>query len=313
MSWEKVILLFAAAITVACARDNTSKIVSQPTLTQVQASESVGQEASLAPDTPEGFLRPCTTVMASGGVVELACGEHQVVEFRKGSSTGEAERDLDDVMEVLQARFGDLREERDEGRIDRFPVSISHFRTARAGGPRGLAIAVNNSQGRYWVFACYQKNGESNESFCQEAIAAGARAGGLAYVGAKPLQSFLSEILSVPKGCQSTENRVLCKDAQLRWSPLTGTPALQLRAEAVANMGAMAKVEKIVLSQEERECTLLKAKATCLLVSLKNPAKQEELNFVMATGGGQERLIVCSYSQLSSGQLPAPCDQVISL
>lgn len=273
-------------------------------------------EASLVlgANTPNGFLRPCQTLIAAGGVVELRCGEHRIVEFRKGASAGDNEQDLDDVMEVLQARFGELRETRQNGRIDSFLVRISNFRTDKVDGPDGIAVAISNAQGRYWVFACYKKQGDANGQFCQEAIATAARAGGLAYVEAKKLAGFGDGILKVPEGCVSSEgSRITCKTGQLSWSSAGGKSAQVLQDEAVAQIVSMAAKEKVVVTQSAKKCLLLGEEAECLHLLVVNAEKQEELHFVLAQSEGEERLVVCSFASYASGLLPAPCFQALTL
>ena len=306
-------VIMATACGAAKSRTQTSDTSSE--LEFVADTEQEQEVKALGSDAPEGFLRPCQTVLASGGVVELACGEHQIVEFRKGASAGEAEQDLNDVIEVLQARFGDLKETRRDGRIDDFPVRISTFRTIANAGARGTAVAVSNSQGRYWVFACYRKVGSVNVTFCDEAISSAARAGGLAYVGAKPIKGFADGVLKVPKGCVSSENsRVTCKDAQLSWSPSGGKNASVLKGEAVARIESMALHEKVTLRKETRRCQLLSEDVECFYMQISSPDKGEELHFMLVHGAKQERLVVCSFAAFDdAGELPEPCSSVISL
>ena len=306
-------VIAATACSVPKSRTQTSTATSQPEF--VTNDPNTQEVKALGADAPKGFLRPCQTVLASGGVVELACGEHQIVEFRKGASTGEADQDLNDVMEVLQARFGELKETRKDGRIDDFPVRISTFRTIASTGARGTAVAVSNSQGRYWVFACYRKVGSVNSEFCDEAISTAARAGGLAYVGAKAVKGFADGVLVVPKGCVSSENsRVTCKNAQLSWSPSGGKNASVLQGEAVARIESMALHEKVVLTKETRRCQLLAEDIECFHMQINSPDKGEELHFILAHGAKQEHLVVCSFSAFDdAGELPQPCSPVISL
>lgn len=314
MRWNcsAAVVLCAVALG-ACARPKLATKAASPSLEKVVIGNEEKSPMAFAGDTAKGFLRPCQTVLAGGGVVELVCGEHQVVEFRKGASTGESEEDLHDVMEVLAARFGELQETRHDAMIDDFPVRVSDFRTVKE-GVAGIAVAVGNSQGRYWVFACYKKKGGANQEFCQEAIASAARAGGLAYVEAKKLQGFGEGKLKVGKGCVSSEeSSIRCESGQLSWSPIGSRSAELLQQEAVARIDTMAVREKVEVVKEKRLCQLLGKSAECLHLHILNEGKGDELHFVLAKGGEQERLVVCSFSAFDDAALPEPCSQILTL
>ena len=51
--------------------------------------------------------------------------------------------------------------------------------------------------------------------------------------------------------------------------------------------------------------------ASCGRGQLSNNQNDEYLHFVLVTGGGQERLVVCSFPGAAGSTLPAPCDQAI--
>ena len=136
-----------------------------------------------------------------------------------------------------------------------------------------------------------------NVAFCDEAISTAARAGGLAYVGAKPVKGFADGVLIVPKDCVSSENsRVTCKNAQLSWSPSGGKNASVLKGEAVARIESMALHEKVTLIKETRRCQLLAEEVECFHMQVSSPDKGEELHFMLVHGAKQERLVVCSFS-----------------
>ena len=97
------------AFTTACGGHTSPRRVEQPTLGTVDAAPS-GAEAKLGEGAAKGFLRPCQTMIIGSGLVELRCDDYQVVEFRRPDSKGRADADLDDLMIVLRARFGELRD-----------------------------------------------------------------------------------------------------------------------------------------------------------------------------------------------------------
>jgi hypothetical protein len=285
MGGEIQIAVLLAAFTVSCGGDPGPRKVEQPTLETLEPA-APGSGARLGRSAAPGFFRACQTVATGGGLVELRCDVYQVVEFRKPDSGGSGDADLDDLLKVLGARFGELEETRRDARIDELAIRLSDFQSVDEAGPRGMAASVSNSQGQYWAFACYRKGGEVSEDFCGDAIATAARAGGLAYVQAKALEDFGGGALEVPASCEATPGtRIVCPTGQL---------SLQLK-------------------RKESSCRLLGKKALCLHLELTNPSEQEALHFVLVTGGGQERLVVCSYPDSPGSSLPEPCGQAIEL
>ena len=97
--------LLVAAFTASCGPATESHSVAQPTLEAVApAPPAEGWGADVAP----GFLRPCKTLSAGDGLVELACGDYQVVEFRRPAAEAAPEEiaapapdGLDALMEIL--------------------------------------------------------------------------------------------------------------------------------------------------------------------------------------------------------------------
>jgi hypothetical protein len=288
--------------------------VQQPTLETLEpASEAA--KVSLGADVAPGFFRPCQVVVAGGGrgLVELSCDAYQVVEFRRPESSGNGDADLDDVIKVLAARFGELEESRRDGSIDSLAIRLSDFRAKDSEGPRGMAASVSNSAGAYWAFACYTRGGEASKGFCGDAIATAARAGGLAYVEAKELQDFGKGKLTVPPTCQSTPgSKISCPEGELSWSP-DGRSATTLREETLARLMKMAEKENVEVKREDHSCKLLNKTASCVYVLLSNKSKKEALHFVLVTGGEQERLVVCSFPEGKLSSLPDPCKQAIEI
>ena len=308
--WDDIRLLAVLAlVAVCCAAPKRAKHLEQPTLETIEPASSEGA-VELGESVPTGFLRPCRTVSSLAGLVELSCGEHQIVEFRKADSTGGGDKDLDAAVTVLKARFGELREQRSDARIDDLPVRLTRF---KAESVEGMAVAVTNKQAQYWVFACYRTGG-SAEDFCTDAIATAARAGGLAHVQAKPLESFGEGRVKVPKDCQATPgSRISCATGQLSWSPKGGRDAKVLRDETLQKIRSMALKEKVALKVAKKDCQLLGTKAECTLLEVSNPKASEALHFVLVIGGGQDRLVVCTYPEATAGALPEPCSQAIEV
>lgn len=311
MGGEIRIATFLAAFTASCGGAEAPRQVDQPTLETLEPAAQ-GAAASLGKQAPPGFYRSCETVAAGGGLVELHCDDYQIVEFRKPESSGTGDADLNDLLTLLGARFGELSEKRRDARIDSLAIRVSDFASVDESGPRGMAASVSNSQGQYWTFACYKKVGEIEKDFCGDAIATAARAGGLAYVQAKSLVEFGGGQIKVAAGCQSTPgSRISCATGQLSWSPRDGRDALTLRDETLARIETMARQEKVNLHKKELACKLLGKEALCLKLQL--TSAEEALHFVLVTGGEQERLVVCSYPESKEALLPEPCRQAIDL
>ncbi|MCP4449251.1 MAG: hypothetical protein GY811_28555 [Myxococcales bacterium] len=310
-------MLLLAAFTVSCGPTTESHSVEQPTLETVEPEVSgAGWGADVAP----GFLRPCVTLSAGNGLVELACDTHQVVEFRKAPEPPEpgAEvpppKGISDLVELLQARFGPLLEERGEAAIDSQSIETSDFASEQnsESAVSGVAVHIRNTQGQFWGLACYRKGGaRANRSFCRDAIATAARAGGLLHVGARPLQSFGDGVLITPKHCQKIPGRKIhCPRGELSWSVGDAT---SLREQTIKNLQDTAKSEKVQFARSSHACSLFGVAADCELVSIRDSKEGAEMNFLLLTGGEQERLIVCSMPDALASPLPEPCDQAISL
>ena len=313
MRGQLAIAAILAAVTVSCGGTEGPRRVEQPTLETLEPA-SGAPKVLLGEDVAPGFFRPCQVVVAGSGLVELSCDAYQIVEFRKQESGGNGDADLDDLMKVLVARFGALKESRRDAAIDSLAIRVSDFQSKESQGPRGIAASVSNSAGQYWAFACYKRGGEISESFCGDAIASAARAGGLAYVEAKELQDFGKGKLAVPPTCQSTPgSKISCPEGELSWSPDDGRSATTLRQETISRLTKMADKEKVEVKQKELDCTLLGKKASCVYVLLTNKKKKEALHFVLATGGEQDRLVVCTYPEGKLTSLPVPCKQAIEV
>ncbi len=301
------------AFTASCGGKPGPQKIDRPKLETISATPKGGQN-SLGKDAPKGFLRPCQTMIAGSGLVELRCDDYQLVEFRKPKSGGSGDADLDALMEVLGARFGELDETRRDAAIDSLAIRVSDFSGATGKAPQGMAASVSNSAGQYWAFACYKKSGDISKSFCGDAISTAARAGGLAYVDAKPLNEFGDGTIKVPPSCESMPgSKIVCPKGQLSWSPEGASDAKTLRADTLSRLMAMAGKEGVAAEQKQLDCQLLGKPASCVYVQLTNKKKKEALHFLLVTGGGQDRLVVCSYPEASKGSLPIPCDQAIEL
>jgi len=292
--------------------------VEQPTLETVVATKTTGQ--GWGTDVAPGFLRPCVTLSASGGLVELACDAYQLVEFRKPrpepkpGAEVEPPEGLGALLEILQARFGPFAEERGEATIDGKVIAVSDFAAESSSEPgaSGIAVHISNVEGHFWGLACYRKDAKPvNRSYCTDAIATAARAGGLAHVGAVPLKGFGDGLLVAPEGCESFRGRkIQCARGSLSWS--TGD-ALSIRQTTKADLAAMAKTESVAFATEQRACTLFDKAADCEIVKIENPKDGSKMNFVLLVGGEQERLVVCTTPEDIGAKLPPPCDQAISL
>jgi hypothetical protein len=301
------------AFPAGCGGDNAPRRVAHPPLATAAAAPSTGH-TGLGESAAKGFLRPCQTMIVGSGLVELRCDDYQVVEFRKPESSGRSDADLDDLMAVLRARFGELREHRRDAVIDKLAIRVSDFSAENEKSARGMAVTVSNSAGQYWGFACYKKGTDISKDFCGDAIATAARAGGLAYVDAKKLNDFGTGSLKIPPACESTPgSKIVCPTGQLSWSPEGAGDANTLRAETLARLVEMAGREKVVIEQSELKCKLLGVRASCVRVQLSSKQKDEYLHFVLVTGAGQERLVVCSFPGAAGSSLPVPCDQAIDL
>ncbi len=307
-----------AAFTVSCGPVSESHSVERPTLETVVETEKAAQ--GWGADVADGFLRPCKTLSASGGLVELSCDAYQLVEFRKPRAEPEPGGEvappegLGALVEILQARFGPFAETRGEATIDSQSIETSDFSPKNSSDPgaRGLAVHISNVEGHFWGLACYRKDGKAvNRSYCTDAIATAARAGGLAHVGAMPLKGFGDGKLVAPQGCESVKGRkIQCARGALSWS--TGD-AKAIREKTVSDLRAMAKTEKVKLSTETRQCLLFDKTADCKIVKIENASDGAKLNFILLLGGGQDRLVVCTTPEDIDEPLPPPCDQVISL
>ncbi len=311
-------LLLFTAFTVSCGPVSEPRSVQQPTLETVVAKETAGQ--GWGADVPHGFLRPCVTLSASGGLVELSCDAYQLVEFRKPRPTAEPGDEVPPpegigaLLEILQARFGPFVETRGEATIDSQTIEISDFvpENSSEPGARGLAVHIGNVEGHFWGLACYRKDGKDvNRSYCTDAIATAARAGGLAHVGALPLKGFGDGKLVAPEGCESVRGRkIQCARGSLSWSV---GDAEAIREKTVSDLAAMALAEKVGFAVEKRDCTLFGKEANCQVVKIENPVDGSKMNFVLLLGGEQERLVVCTTPETLGEVLPPPCDQAMTL
>lgn len=307
------IIAILTAFTVSCGQAEAPRQVERPTLETLEPAKK-SPKVQLGEAAAPGFFRPCQIVVAGSGLVELNCDEYQIVEFRRPKSGGSGDADLDDLMKVLGARFGKLRETRRDAAIDSLAIRVSDFATEESTGPRGMAASVSNSAGQYWAFACYIRGAEVSKGFCGDAIATAARAGGLAYVEAKALEDFGAGKLKVPATCQSTPgSKISCPGGQLSWSPNDGRGAMTLRKETLSRLTTMASEEKVALKKQELACKLLGKSASCLYVHLTNKSAKEALHFVLVTGGEQERLVICSFPDSEGRELPEPCEQAIEI
>lgn len=314
MSTEFRVACLVAALTATCGGAATEvRRVEQPTLETV-APKAKGQ--GMGDVATPGFLRACQTRALGAGLVELGCEQHQIVEFRKleMEESADDESQIDQLMEILSARFGALDEDRAQAEIDATPVQLSRFKTS-APGVEGLAVIISNVEGRFWGLACYRKGGAMDEAFCGDAIATAARAGGLAHVAAKPMDEFADGKLTLGEGCEAMPGRgITCVSGKLSWSA-SDSDAAPLREETMANLAAMANDEEVAFSTERVACTLLGKSADCHWLQIKQKKKSEELNFVLAIGGGQERLVVCTFPGpwTKPSPLPEPCAQALVL
>lgn len=308
MAFEDRILLLVCAFTVSCGGPTSTRLGERPTL---KARESEAPPpVPLGANAPRGFLRPCQTLRAGDGVVELSCGEHQVVEFRQ-VEVGEQGEGLDGVMTILRARFGELEDSRFEARIDGTPVPVAQFQGDGETAITGMATLIANTAGQFWALACYRKAAAANAAFCGEAIATAARAGGLAHTEAKPIQSVMGN-LRVPAGCRLVSgHRISCGHGELSWAPEDGRDAVEVRDETIARLRELAAQQRVGFNARQQRCELLGAEAQCRSIRLSNETAGDSLNFFLATGGGQPRLLICSYPGVSLAPLPVPCDQAI--
>jgi hypothetical protein len=314
MGVEIRVACLLAALSGACGGPHEVRRVEQPTLETLEVDSA--EEAGLGTHAVPGFLRPCQTRFSADGLVELSCDEHQIVEFRKIDlgDREDSDRDLDELMTILRTRFGELEEERSNSQIDGQPVRLSRFVASAGKGASGMAVVIANLEGNYWALACFRLGAEVIEDFCSDALATAARAGGLALVDAKPIEDFADGKLELADGCQSTPGRgIRCSSGKLSWSPL-GSDAVILREEMIANMQKMAKKEEVAFTSSTRACKLMNIPASCDWLQVRNAKAGEELHFVLATGGEQSRLIVCTFPGPLEGQtLPEPCAQAIVL
>ncbi len=313
MGGQIPIAAVVTAFTLCCGGTEGPRQVEQPTLETVGPAKD-GPSLSLGESVAPGFFRPCEVVLAVSGLIELSCDAYQIVEFRKPESNGNGDTDLDDLMKLLEDKFGDLQERRRDASIDSLAIRLSDFQAKDSEGPRGMAAAVSNSAGQYWTFACYKRGSAISQGFCGDAIATAARAGGLAYVEAKALQDFGTGKLQVPANCQSTPgSKISCPGADLSWSPDVAGSSTTLREETVARLAKLADTEKVEVVEKELECKLLGKEASCVYVLITNKKKKEALHFLLVTGGEQERLVVCTYAEGTLSSLPQPCDQAIEI
>lgn len=313
MSTHLLAAFLVAALAGACGGHKTVHRVEQPSLETVAPEATTGQ--GLGTSAVPGFLRACQVQAAASGLVEISCDQHQLVEFRKldGAGPQGGDEDLDELMQILEARFGELAEERSDSKIDDAAIRLSQFVHRGDGGVHGVAATIGNVEGHYWGMACYRKGAPVSEDFCGDALATAARAGGLAHVEARPLQDFAEGRLAVADGCESNPGRgIHCATGKLSWSA-ADVDASSLRAETIANLQEMARTEKVKLVSTKRSCALLGKDAECEWVRLHNAAAGEELNFVLATGGDQERLVVCTFPgpMPPKSLLPEPCAQAL--
>ena len=218
----------------------------------------------------------------------------------------------------MTARFGPLSDERGHASIDAQLLETSDFASEKTSespqGPNGVAVVVANAQGQFWGLACYRKDGAADRAYCSDAIASAARAGGLALVGAHPIKTLGDGRLVTPENCESVPGRkIQCAGAGLSWSVGDERDAEALREQTLQSLKDMATQENVVFRSEKRDCALFGTPADCLMVSLTNPTKKEQLYMVLLTGGEQDRLVVCSTPADVTDTLPEPCDQAITL
>jgi hypothetical protein len=313
MGGQLRIIAILTTFTVSCGGTEGPRQVEQPTLETLEPAKESPQ-TSLGEAAAPGFFRPCQIVVAGSGLVELSCDDYKIVEFRRPKSGGSGDVDLDDLMKVLGARFGKLSETRRDAAIDSLAIRLSDFAATDSAGPQGMAASVSNSAGQYWAFVCYRRGGEISKGFCGDAIATAARAGGLAYVEAKALEDFGAGKLKVSASCQSTPgSKISCPGGELSWSPDDGRSAMTLREETLTRLTAMASEEKVSLKKQELACKLLGKSASCLYLNLISKNTKEALNFVLVTGGEQERLVICTFPDSEGRELPEPCEQAIEI
>lgn len=260
------------------------------------------------------MLAGCETLSAAAGLVELQCAEHRLVEFRKpqGAGLDAADADLDELMRVLEARFGALTDQRSSDSIDGLSVRVSEFSGAKPSQVSGRAVVIANQQGRFWGLACYRKEQPIDKRFCTEAIWAGARAGGLAHVGALPLKGLWGG-LRVPEGCRlQAGHKIHCKTGELSWMPVDGRDPRVVRDETLQLLGDMAKKESVVATKTETTCKLLGKSADCTRLVLGDGKGDSHMNFVFVVGGEPESLVACIYGG-KEPKMPEPCDQAIAM
>ncbi len=306
--WLCAVLL----VLMACGPASKAHSIEQPHLETVGpaiAAEVWG--AKVAP----GFLRPCEALVLGEGLVEVACGTHKLVEFRRPPAAEQENapaKGLSTLMKILEGRFGALETKRGQGSVDAQVLHVSDFSSKKISG---VAALIENEQGYFWGLACYGESSSYVRSFCMDAIATAARSGGLSYVEARPPTSLGDGRLVTAAHCQQVPGRkISCPTGELSWS--AGDPkqsAEMLRTETLQRLQDMATKEHVKFSSVSSACTLFGKPADCLVVRLHNPAQEERLGFVLLVGGEQDRLVVCTTPTELTSILPEPCAQAIQL
>jgi hypothetical protein len=272
-----------------------------------------GEPDPLAVDADPDMLRPCQTLIAGQELVEIRCGEYRIVEFRKETTVGESPV-LDVVTGLMQQRFGELKEERGKATIDGAEVALAEFSGSQPGAEvSGLALALGNSEGRFWGLACYRKQEGADSGWCRQAVQVVARAGGLSFVGAAPAPRPFGSAVTFPDDCVEEALRVRCSKGEVSIMKPDGRDPALVQKETRERLAELAKQEGASLQEADPACTLLGESATCKELAIVDQETGERLRFLLVRPGDGS-LLVCSFSAASGDDaIPAPCSTLLEV